>query len=236
MAEQIRVSDELFAKLTGLELGKEEVAAAPRPDVYTVQQGDSYYKIAEKLYGDRAKAKELYRTNDKQPLRQGMRISYINTTPRTDKAAADPADAIAKEFIKRREGFVATPYWDHKGYSVGYGKLFPSKEAAPRQVTKEQADKWFEEDYPKYKQAVERHVKVPLSANQKAALTSFVYNLGEENFRKSTLLKRLNRKDYRGVADELLKWNKAKDRQGILREEPGLTKRRQAERQLWLSR
>ncbi len=49
--------------------------------------------------------------------------------------------------------------------------------------------------------AVNKYVKVPLTQNQYDALVSFVYNLGEGNFRKSTLLKELNFGNYKGVAD-----------------------------------
>ena len=78
--------------------------------------------------------------------------------------------------------------------------------------------------------AVHKYVKVPLNQNQYDALCSFVYNLGATNFKNSTLLKKLNKKDYNGAANELPRWNKQKGK--VLR---GLTIRRQLEKDLFLS-
>ena len=41
------------------------------------------------------------------------------------------------------------------------------------------------------------------------ACLSFIYNVGGGNFGSSTLVKKLNAKDYCGAADEFLRWNKA---------------------------
>ncbi len=70
-------------------------------------------------------------------------------------------------------------------------------------------------------------VKVPLDANQLGALVSFTFNCGEGNLRKSTLLKKLNKKDYHGAAMEFAKWNRAGGK--VLK---GLTRRRAAETKL----
>ena len=78
----------------------------------------------------------------------------------------------------------------------------------------------------------------PTNPRQFAALVSFAYNLGSdidddtipEGLGDSTLLKKHLRGDYQGAADEFLKWDKAKGR--VLR---GLTRRRKAERELYLS-
>lgn len=72
-------------------------------------------------------------------------------------------------------------------------------------------------------------VKVPLTANQKAALADFIYNIGAPQFVASTLLRVLNAGDYAKAADQFPRWNLASGR--IL---PGLVKRRNAERALFL--
>lgn len=77
--------------------------------------------------------------------------------------------------------------------------------------------------------AVERHVRVPLPPARKAALTSFVYNAGEGNFSKSTLLRKLNAGDVPGACDELRRWVYAKGKKLN-----GLVNRREAERELCL--
>lgn len=77
--------------------------------------------------------------------------------------------------------------------------------------------------------AVSRCVAVPLNPNQRAAYTSFVYNVGPQNFCGSTLVRKLNAGDYAGACNELPRWKFAK---GVPL--PGLAKRREAERQLCL--
>jgi lysozyme len=71
------------------------------------------------------------------------------------------------------------------------------------------------------------------SANSQAqfdALVSFSFNLGLGSLQSSTLRMKYNRGDIAGAADEFLKWNKAGGK--ILK---GLTRRREAERLLFLS-
>lgn len=75
--------------------------------------------------------------------------------------------------------------------------------------------------------AVESCVHVPLADNQRAAFVSFTYNVGGRAFCGSTLVRKLNAKDYNGACAELSKWVTAK---GL--KLPGLVKRRAAERAL----
>jgi len=97
-------------------------------------------------------------------------------------------------------------------------------------VTEAEARAILKYDMRKYSGAVDRLVKVPLNANQYGALSSFTYNLGEDNFGKSTLLKKLNAGDYAGAAAEFPRWNKAGGK--VL---AGLTRRRKAEQDLFLT-
>lgn len=60
-----------------------------------------------------------------------------------------------------------------------------------------------------YNKNMKKHVKVELLPYEEIAYTSFVWNLGETNFKNSTLLKKLNSGDRQGACSELLKWNKA---------------------------
>jgi lysozyme len=72
-------------------------------------------------------------------------------------------------------------------------------------------------------------VHVPLTQNQFDALVSFVFNLGVGNFRTSTLLKKLNAGDNDGAAQEFGRWIHAGGKAL-----PGLVRRREAERALFL--
>ncbi len=76
---------------------------------------------------------------------------------------------------------------------------------------------------------VERHVKVPLTEPTKAALASFVYNVGHGAFRSSTLLKKLNAGDRIGACNELKRWVYAGGKKWN-----GLIKRRDVENWLCL--
>ena len=49
-------------------------------------------------------------------------------------------------------------------------------------------------------------VKVPLSQDEFDAYTSFAFNVGEEQFCGSTLVKKLNAGDYSGACSELRRW------------------------------
>ena len=79
------------------------------------------------------------------------------------------------------------------------------------------------------KNAVSRYVSVPLTQNQFDALVSFCYNVGQSSLLSSTLLKKLNNKDYKGASNEFLKWNKSGGK--VLQ---GLVNRRKDEREVFL--
>ncbi|WP_323134527.1 glycoside hydrolase family protein [Xanthomonas campestris] len=49
-------------------------------------------------------------------------------------------------------------------------------------------------------------MRVPLTAHQEAALVDFVFNLGAERLRTSTLLRLLNSGNYAAVSAQLRRW------------------------------
>ena len=98
--------------------------------------------------------------------------------------------------------------------------------------TKSECEQRLIADLSDHAQVIYKQVKVPLSQNQFDALVCFVYNLGGTNFRKSTLLKKLNKSEYDEVPGELMKWNKARVN-GTLQPLKGLTRRRAAEAALF---
>ncbi len=92
-----------------------------------------------------------------------------------------------------------------------------------------QADSALISDLAQCERAVNRLVKVTLTQNQFDALVSFVFNVGSGNLQSSTLLRKLNSGDYKGAADEFLRWNKAAGK--VMN---GLVARRTAEREFFL--
>ncbi len=135
--------------------------------------------------------------------------------------------------IKGFEGKRLSAYDDGVGvWTIGYGTIkYPNGVRVKKgdTCTDTQAESYLKNDLVKFESAINRLVKVPINQNQFDALSSFTYNLGETNLSKSTLLRKLNSKDYKGAADQFLVWNKAGGR--VL---TGLVRRREAERNLFL--
>ncbi len=112
--------------------------------------------------------------------------------------------------------------------TIGYGHT--GDVSAGQTITQEEAERLLKADLEKFERGVSQMVTVELSPQQFDALVSFAFNLGLGNLKTSTLLKKLNSGDYQGAADEFLRWNKAAGKVMA-----GLTKRREAERALFLS-
>ena len=97
-------------------------------------------------------------------------------------------------------------------------------------ITQEQADEYLVNDVAYSAKAVNQMVSGKITQNQFDALVSFAFNLGTGNLRNSTLLKKLNKDDFENAADQFLVWNKAAGHVMA-----GLTRRREAERALFLT-
>ena len=130
--------------------------------------------------------------------------------------------------IKKYEGLRLEAYKCPSGvFTIGYGHTKGVKRGM--KISKEQAEGFLLDDLKTYEKAVNNCVKVPINQYQYDALVSFCFNCGAGALKNSTLLKKLNKKDYTGASNEFLKWNKANGQ--VLK---GLTKRRQEERGLFL--
>ncbi|MDV2441526.1 lysozyme [Acinetobacter gerneri] len=135
--------------------------------------------------------------------------------------------------IKSFEGLRLKAYDDGVGvWTIGFGTIkYPNGVRVKKgdTCTETQAEQYLRNELIAFENAINRLVKVPLTQNQFDALVSFTYNLGETNLANSTLLKKLNAKDYKGTAAEFPRWNKAGGK--VLN---GLVKRRKAEMELFL--
>lgn len=80
-----------------------------------------------------------------------------------------------------------------------------------------------------YAEGLDRCVTRDLPTKMDVALLSWAYNVGTGAACSSTLIKLANAGDLRGACDQLLRWNRAGGR--VIN---GLTRRREAERQLCL--
>ena len=133
------------------------------------------------------------------------------------------------------EGKRLTAYDDGVGvWTIGFGTtVYPNgiKVKKGDTCTEAQAKAYMAHDLKKFEATVNKAVTVQLNQNQFDALVSLTYNIGSGAFKNSTLLKKLNAKDYTGAADQFLVWNKGGGK--VLK---GLVSRRDAERALFLKK
>lgn len=133
--------------------------------------------------------------------------------------------------IKESEGLRLSTYLDAVGKpTIGYGHLIRPGETFKGPISQQQAEALLRKDLYDTEQGIAKAVRVPITQGQFDALASFVFNLGAGRLRSSTLLRKLNAGDYAGAADQFLLWDKAGGKPL-----KGLTRRRQAERKLFLS-
>jgi GH24 family phage-related lysozyme (muramidase) len=153
--------------------------------------------------------------------------------PQPSAPASTPESVAIEEAVsmdEQFEGFEALPYQDpgNGTWTQGYGSTHdlngdPITAHSPA-ITQPMAVAWMRRDMQTFSDEVASAVTVPLTVGERAALDSFVYNLGGGNLRRSTLLRLLNAGDYAGAAKEFDKWNMAGGK--VL---AGLVRRRQAE-------
>jgi GH24 family phage-related lysozyme (muramidase) len=167
-------------------------------------------------------------------------LGVAQSDPDTQKISRSVSQQ-AIDLIKGWEGFRAMMYNDPVGHcTIGYGTLLHMGNCDGRQseqtyingIAEENATQLLAQKIREFQQTINDSVKVPLNQNQHDALVSFVYNIGSNNFQKSTLLKLLNQGNYSAVPTEIKKWTKARQN-GKLVDLPGLVKRREAEAELF---
>jgi lysozyme len=95
-----------------------------------------------------------------------------------------------------------------------------------------EVDAILAQDLARFERGVARYCPAAVnSQGQFDALVSFAFNVGLGNLQRSSIRMRYNRGDIEGAADAFLMWTKAAGR--VL---PGLVKRRQDERAMFLAR
>lgn len=176
-------------------------------------------------------------TEDALEAAQQAIEAQLPTVPDLDEDPSNRFRDISPDgllLIKSFEGLYLTAYRCPAGvWTIGYGhtglRHGDGSVRAGRVISKDEAELLLRIDMDYFEGKVVSLVKVPLNADQFAALVSFAFNVGEGELKGSTLLRKLNAGDYTGAADQFLRWDKANGK--TLR---GLTRRRRSERKLFL--
>jgi lysozyme len=141
------------------------------------------------------------------------------------------------ELMVKFEGEKLVGYRDSAGLpTIGIGHLILPQDSykVGKSITKEESRRLFEIDSKWAIVAVNSLVKVPLTQNQVDALTSIIFNIGGRAFAGSSLLRKLNQKNYERAAAHFLDWVKARSpKTGKLVTLKGLVTRRTAEKALF---
>lgn len=152
----------------------------------------------------------------------------------------------AIEMIRHHEGVRLKPYRCPAAlWTVGVGHvLYPEQIKLPiqerlkyplqiehfRNFTQDEVNEILKHDLRRFEAGVLRLCPFGLTQSRLDALVSFSFNVGLGNLQNSSIRMKHNRKDYEGAANSLLMWTKAAGK--VL---PGLVKRRNDERMLYLS-
>ena len=137
--------------------------------------------------------------------------------------AALAVSAAALVGIATHEGYRGEAYKDAVGVpTIGFGETAGVKPGD--RTTPERALVQLLSSTEKHADAIRQCIKVPLYQHEFDSYVSLAYNIGTGAFCKSTLVKKLNAKDYTGACEEIRRWNRAGGK--VL---PGLTKRREKE-------
>jgi lysozyme len=137
----------------------------------------------------------------------------------------------AARFVAKWEGFIPTAYLDTIAnppvWTIGYGHTHGVRPG--QHVTEAEARKLLAADLRDAARAVAAKVDVPLSARQRIACISAVFNIGPGLLEGTHFIDALNHHRYTEAANRLLEWDHAG---GVVVE--GLSNRRHAERWLFL--
>jgi len=139
----------------------------------------------------------------------------------------------AVELIKRFEGYRRKSAQLPDGrWTIGHGHTLTAREGA--EVSEQDAEALLLYDLIAISHSINEWVFTPLTQNQFDALTAFAFNIGLENFRRSSVLRRLNEGSLIQAACAMELWRKA-EFEGETIVVDALVRRRSAEKTLFLT-
>jgi lysozyme len=153
------------------------------------------------------------------------KLGQMKMHPRVTKAAIE----LVKRFEGLRRRAARLP---DGGWTIGYGHTLTTREGA--EVSAEEAELLLFYDLSEVASRIDAWTLTPLNENQFEALTSFAFNIGLENFRSSTVLKRINEGQHLSAAAAMELWRKTEvDGEGLVAD--ALVRRRAAEKAHYLT-
>jgi lysozyme len=138
------------------------------------------------------------------------------------------------DLITKFEGFKSRPYLCPSGIpTIGYGNTYypdgMKVKISDPPVNENQANELLKSILSKFESGVNQCLIKSINQNQFDALVSFAFNIGMGNFKKSTLLKKVNINPVDPtIKNEFLRWNKSGGK--VLN---GLIRRRESEYSLY---
>lgn len=134
--------------------------------------------------------------------------------------------------IKGYEGLrMSAHYAPSEQWTVGYGHTSTARHGMS--VTEGDAERLLKDDISPIETLIGDTVRAPLNQNEHDAIVSLVFNIGEDNWRRSSVLRKLNEGDKLAAAQAFEMWTKAHIN-GELVTLDGLVRRRAAEKSLFL--
>ena len=147
---------------------------------------------------------------------------------KTSQAGID----LIKAFEGKRLKAYPDPATGGEPWTIGYGTTSSAGVGKIKKgmiITEAQAESMLVRSLAAYEASVLKALTVKPTQHQLDALVSFAYNVGPLNMTRSSVIKYLNAGLIEKAAGAFLLWNKAAGR--VM---PGLTRRRMAERDLFL--
>lgn len=154
-------------------------------------------------------------------------VKFSGSTIRKGVAGAGVgALLIATPFVGQWEGLRTEAYLDPVGIpTICYGHTRGVE--IGDQISAQECHDLLTVELREYLAAVDDFIYVDMPDTRRAALTSFAYNVGIENFKRSTLRRKMNEGKTQAACEELRRWVFAKGK--FL---SGLKRRREAEYRL----
>ena len=148
------------------------------------------------------------------------------------------------DLLKTLEGFSSKKYLDTAGLpTIGYGTLIDEKDEQwlnTAKISRETGEALLRKDVAKFEPVINSALKTEVNQYQFDALLCFCYNVGDQGFKTSKLLKIVNLDpNDPEIKEQFMRWNKEKKFvKGVLTavDNKGLTNRRQLEAALYFNK